>query len=209
MNCTSRIYGYLSQYISIRKRLAITAFVEALQNCFKDGLNGTRDYRALAGLFIIGAATGGLVNYTLRSIFTGYPVDLMSLAVCVVSSFIISYLRPCKLTIANLSLSYHSMVLGILSIALLLWKQDLAIGTTPLIWTFITAPVISHVLVLMWVGYILTHRIMSHFGYQLNCKIALTDLVNAIKCRVHRRPGGYQVLPDTAAMQPSVTLATD
>ena len=196
----TRIYGYLSQYISIRKRLVITAFVEALQNCFKDGLNRTRDYRALAGLLIIGAATGVLVNYTLRWIFTAYPVDLMSSAVCVVLSFIISYLRPCKSTLANLSLSYHSMVLGILSIALLLWKQDLAIGTTPLIWTFITAPVISHILVLMWVGYILTHRIMSHFGYQPNCKIALTDLVNAIKRHFHRRPGGYQVLPDTATV---------
>ena len=46
----TRIYGYLSRFISGRKRLAITAFAEALQVCFKDGLNGTRDYRALAGL---------------------------------------------------------------------------------------------------------------------------------------------------------------
>ena len=49
----TRIYGYLSRCISGRKRLAITAFAEALQVCFKDGLNGTRDYRALAGLITL------------------------------------------------------------------------------------------------------------------------------------------------------------
>ena len=48
----TRIYGYISRCISARKRLAITTFAEALQVCFKDGLNGTRDYRALAGLII-------------------------------------------------------------------------------------------------------------------------------------------------------------
>ena len=46
----TRIYEYFSRSISARKRLAITAFTEALQACFKDGLNGTRDYRALPGL---------------------------------------------------------------------------------------------------------------------------------------------------------------
>ena len=45
----TRVYRYLSRFLSARKRLAITAFAEALHSCFKDGLNGTRDYRALAG----------------------------------------------------------------------------------------------------------------------------------------------------------------
>ena len=51
----TRVYRYLSRFLSARKRLAITAFAEALHSCFKDGLNGTRDYRALAGgqLFLI------------------------------------------------------------------------------------------------------------------------------------------------------------
>ena len=39
----TRIYRYFSKFISSRKQLAIMIFVEALNNCFKDGLNGTRD----------------------------------------------------------------------------------------------------------------------------------------------------------------------
>ena len=200
--CTypTRIYGYLSQYISIRKRLAITAFVEALQNCFKDGLNGTRDYRALAAIFIIGAATGGLVDYILRLIFSVYLPNICFSTVCVVSSFSISYVRPCKLTIANLSLSYHAIVLAILSIAMHLWKNELHTDTAQLKWIFITVPVMSHVLVLMWAGYTLTHWIMSHFRYHFNppdFKVTLTDLANALKRHFHRRHGSYQALPDT------------
>ena len=49
----TRLYRYLSQFISTRKRLAITAFAEALHKCFKDGLKDTRDYRAYAGLLIL------------------------------------------------------------------------------------------------------------------------------------------------------------
>ena len=48
----TRVYTKLSQCVSARVRLAITAFAEALHCCFKDGLNGTRDHRASAGLFI-------------------------------------------------------------------------------------------------------------------------------------------------------------
>ena len=40
----TRVYRYLSRSLSARKRLAITAFAEALHSCFKDGLNGTHDY---------------------------------------------------------------------------------------------------------------------------------------------------------------------
>ena len=49
----TRVYTKLSQCVSARVRLAITAFAEALHCCFKDGLNGTRDYRASAGLVIL------------------------------------------------------------------------------------------------------------------------------------------------------------
>ena len=48
----TRIYRDASRF-SPRKRLAITVFVETINSCFKDGLNGTSDYRALAGLLTL------------------------------------------------------------------------------------------------------------------------------------------------------------
>ena len=197
----TRIYGYLSQYISIRKRLAITAYVEALHNCFKDGLNGTRDYRALAGLFVNGIIVGELIRAILRMITTGNNdlifANFFGSLTFILLSFIISYVRPCKATLANISLSYHSMVLGILGIALNLWRHELSMETKPLIWMFIAAPMISHVLVSMWAGYTLARRIRSHFGCQFNCRALLTNLVSALN--FHRRRSSYQELLETAA----------
>ena len=194
----TRIYGCLSRVVSGRKRLAITAFAEALNNCFKDGLNGTRDYRALAGLFLSYALSVQSVIYVTICIATGYSHDVSSAFTLIFLSLVISYVRPCKSTIANLSLSYHHIMAGILSLAIHLWTNDLSTETETLEMTFIIIPVISHILILMWAAYTLTHRIIKHFGYHFNCKVALTDLAKNLQLYFHRRHGGYQVLPDTA-----------
>ena len=197
----TRIYRCLSQFLSDRKRLAITAFVEALNNCFKDGLNGTRDYRSLVGIVLL----GGIIGYTICAIVShvfDVPPEVSSGGWFIFLLFLFSYLRPCKLTIANLSLSYHFMVAGLLSIALHLWKYDMSTGTEPLEGAAIILPAISHVLMLIWAGYMFLKWIMSHCGYQFNtcdCKAALSDLANAAKQYFHRGRGGYQVIPNIAA----------
>ena len=160
---TTRIYRYLSRFISARKRLAITAFDETLHSCFKDGPNGTRDYRALAGLLIL---LGVAITTSIWYVAKGYSLEFITGLELMSLSLIFSYTRPCKSTIANLSLSYHAMMIGILSIAVHLWQWDLSTGTETLMETFIILPVISHVLVFMWAMYTLINRIMSHFGYQ-------------------------------------------
>ena len=150
----TRIYRYLSRFISARKQLAITAFAEVLHSCFKDGLNGTRDYRALAGVLILGGVVVNAVANILWYVAEGYSYNFTT-GLVLMSSFIFSYMRPCKSAITNLSLSYHGMIWGILSIALHLWKCDLSTGTETLMETFIILPFISHVLVFVWAMYTL------------------------------------------------------
>ena len=195
----TRIYECLSRVVSARKRLAITAFAEAINNCFKDGLNGTRDHRSLAGFItslaiVVIAVTKIIVETTHIRSSTAYLLTSMFF------SLIVFYVRPCKLTIANLSLGYHFLAIGLLCFAVRWWKYYPSIQTGTLEKIFVIIPATSHILVFMWAGYTVTRRIMSHFGYQLNphdCKAALTDLVNAVKQQFNRRRGSYQVLPDT------------
>ena len=178
----TRIYECLSRFISGRKRLAITAFAEAINNCFKDGLNGTRDHRTLAG-FITGVAIVGGTVAIIMIETTSIPPSTAYLLTSIFFSLIIFYVRPCKLTIANLSLGYHFLVIGVLCYAFRWWKYYPSIQTGTLEMIFLIIPATSHILVFMWAGYTVTRRIMSHFGYQLNphdCKVALTDLVNAV-----------------------------
>ena len=199
----TRIYKCLSCFLSARKQLAITTFAEAPHNCFKDGLNGTQDYRALIGIVLGG---GGIVGFSIVYLLketAGVVTSSQIIMGCwfIFLSFLFSYLRPCKLTIANLSLSYHLMVAGLLSISLHLWNRDNMTGTKPLELATIILPVISHILMLIWAGYTFVKWIMSHCGYQFNtcdCKAALSDLANAAKQYFHRGRGGYQILPNSA-----------
>ena len=109
----TRLYRYLSQFFSDRKRLVITAFAEALHKCFKDGLNDTRDYRAFAGLLMLFP----IPYSTIRHIFIiiGYSKSSSSLLAIMMYPIITSYIKPCKSSISNLSLVYHFYMLGIMS----------------------------------------------------------------------------------------------
>ena len=93
----TRNYRCLSQFLSARKRLAITAFVEALHNCFKDGLNGTRDYRALAGILLLGGIIFYLFNLFVKKVVVfDIPLEVHTGCWFIFLSFLFSYLRPCK-----------------------------------------------------------------------------------------------------------------
>ena len=195
----TRIYECLSRVVSARKRLAITAFAEAINNCFKDGLNGTRDHRSLAGFITCVAIVGGTVTLIMTET-THIQRSTAFLLTSIFFTLIIFYVRPCKLTIANLSLGYHFLVIGVLCFAVQWWKYYPSIQTGTLEKILLIIPATSHILVFMWAGYTVTRRIMSHFGYQLNphdCKVALTDLVNIVKQQFNRRYSCYQILPDT------------
>ena len=119
----TRVYRYLSRFLSARKRLAITAFAEALHSCFKDGLNGTRDYRGLAGatvFLILGiVVVERIINllFNFSALITGGVMWLI--LVCVVS-----YVKPCKSALANISLVFHMTLLGALTYAIHLWEYD-------------------------------------------------------------------------------------
>ena len=183
----TRIYRYLSRYLSARKRLAITAFAEALNSCFKDGLNGTRDYRAFAGVTTVAPVLYIAIRIVIIKI--GYPINSATVLSIGLYSLI---LKPCKSSIANLSLSFHSAMLGVIFIAYYLWIDDFSTPTKTLELTFILILVASHALVLTWAGYTLTRRILTHFGCQCSpshYRVVLTDFAG-----FHRRHGGYQTL---------------
>ena len=182
----TRIYRYLSRFISARKTLAITAFVEALHNCFKNGLNGTRDYRALAGFFPFYPFLYTALRHVI--VAAGYSSNTASVIISMVLACLVSYIQPCKLPLANLSLSYHHMMTGILCIAHSLWEDDLSTGTETLELTIISIPIISHVLIFMWIGYTITQRIYAHPRCQLN------HLLILVKQYFHRRRDDYQEL---------------
>ena len=147
----TRIYSrYISRCLSARIRLAITTFAEALHSCFKDGLNGTRDYRALSGLFMMLP----IIYFIIRKILViiGYSSDLAA-AFFMISSLLVAHVRPCRSWVANFSISFNVSVIGIICIAHYLWKFQLSVSTHTLELTFIIIPLLPHIVVLVWAGY--------------------------------------------------------
>ena len=188
----TRIYGSFSRLISTRKQLAITTFAEALHNCFKDGLDGTRDYRSLAGLIILGVPISSLITYITwlaAARTTGYTRNCTTGFLCFALSLVVAYVRPCKSTLANLSLSYHAFMLGILEFGVSYWG-DLSIATEALELTFILIPLLSHTFAVSWAVYSISKYIRRNW----------TDLSSVLRCVNGRNRNGYQQLPDSASV---------
>ena len=71
---------------------------------FKDGLNGTRDYRVLSAVTLIIVMFTTIVA-SFGDVFDIYIIFSYGVALLVLSSFLIAYVRPCK---SFLILTYHS-----------------------------------------------------------------------------------------------------
>jgi hypothetical protein len=106
----TRLCNRLRSHLSPRLNLALFTFVDTYQGCFKDGTNGTRDYRSVSGgflafyVFVLVVSRGAnlLVEVDERS-----PVISWQLAIVafIVLSIAFAVVRPYKSEVAN-----HSMV---------------------------------------------------------------------------------------------------
>ena len=195
----TRVYRYLSRFLSTRKRLAITAFAEALNSCFKDGLNGTRDYRALAGatpfLFLLSTA----VKYLLGSIAAFDTFDLLATVMWMMLVCVISYMKPCRSQVANISLIFHMTLFGFLMCIIYMWEYFPSFETYTLELAIAATFLTPHILVAVWAGYTLTKHTLTRFGYQFHgpgCKVALSDMANGVRLCLCRRHRDYQEMEE-------------
>ena len=95
-------------------------------------------------------------------------------------ALLLALMRPCKSATANFSLSYHAMIVGILSVYLTLWKSDQSMDTFALELVCIIVPAVSHVLVFLWAGYQISCWAVSRWDMS-PCVGILVDLAAAVK----------------------------
>ena len=158
----TRVYKVFSQRLSPRKQLAITAFVEALNCNFKDGLNGTRDYRSLAGIFlcfppyfsILGSFLNIAMNYNfyIRFFMTAALVSLLA-----------GVLRPFKSSSGNFLCPFYFALFGVFALVQYLWTSSLHTDTETLKIVFIALYILSQIPAYIWFGYSLLLWIYKRF----------------------------------------------
>ena len=190
----TRLYERLSRFCSPRKRIAIKTFAEALHSCFKNGLNGNRDYRAVSGFLILVP----LLCYAVRLAVTHmgmmpyYILIIIFVVLFLFVSALIVCFRPCKLLIMNLSLSYHLMLCGILSLDVVLWIEDISFSTKTLATVLVVLPAVSHILILMWAGYRIAVCVSHHIS-DIGRVLAMSKKAVLHLCRRH----DYEELHDS------------
>ena len=150
----TRVYRFFCHYISGRKQIAIMSFVEALNNCFKDGLNGTKDYRYFAEILILCSPLLDVWCGLMQLVFGyGYNLDIY---VCFIFSFfslILSYVNPCKSTLANISLSFYFMLFGFCGLVHYLWMLNDFTATGTLELAFLLIVLAAQLPIIIWAGY--------------------------------------------------------
>ena len=117
----------LQKCFSQRFQITLNTFVETLQGPFKDGCNGTRDFRIIPGLvaclILLLNALGCLSHI---GNYSNYLIPTFVITFAAISMFT-AYAHPFKSSITNLSITFHFMWMAAIGAVLVLWWQALTI----------------------------------------------------------------------------------
>ena len=154
---STRLCNRLRNRLPPRLNLALLTFVDTYQGCFKDGTNGTRDYRALSGAFlalcvlILAVSTSrhvlALVNE--RSPGIGHQIGIIAF---ILLSVAFAVIRPYKSDIANHSGVCFSALYAVGS-AILMSKGTAAVSEKGIIVTGCVLLSLPHIVFYGYVVY--------------------------------------------------------
>ena len=140
-----------------QKQLFLQTFTDAFQTCYKDGQNGTYDFRFLssAPMFLcLGLVLCAVVvMHPDQQYWIASGVAFFTIAYC------IAYIQPYKSAYMNFSLSFHSIVMGILADMIYLWLKENAISSHSLAVVLTSLVSLPHLLALLTVLYYVLMRI--------------------------------------------------
>ena len=141
----------LQRLFSQRILLKLDTFVETFQGPFKDGLNGTRDFRIVPGILAFMIFFLNLFN-CLRS---NYEIYLMLVYVVVLAliSLICAYVHPFKSSSGNLSVTFHFILAATIGTLFILFMEDLDMDTNVLVSAFAILVPLPHLVMFVWVCY--------------------------------------------------------
>jgi len=147
----TKLFRKCSSYCRLRRWQALHVFVEKFQGCYKDGVNGTKDFRPLAGLYLvvrIALTTVGYIEYhSLRS--------LLRIIITMAASMFIATARPYyKKSHMKILESLMLALIGLLSLLILAYQYLLPSETyllqPYLIITFASIPQLVLILYILY-----------------------------------------------------------
>ena len=177
--------------LSPRKQILLHIFADAFQCCYKDGLNGTCDFRFLSPVPLLFYLTLALVALHLGDMKVHVSYMLFYSALFLALSIAIAYVKPYKSGYMNFSLCFHSAILGFGNCMAALWIEGHIINTPMFaqVLTFLAS--LPHLFALMTAVYYILNRIrFTRTMIQLSF-----EKISVIFCCIHRS-NTIEPLPD-------------
>ena len=162
----TRLFRRLQNRLSSRVNLTIKAFVSTFQGCYKDGLNGTRDYRAMSGgilalfvvLIMVDFGCSMFVEIHDRQPIMSHQVTISML---IAFAVMMELLRPYKSEIAN----HIGVCLSALLIARETYFLFLDMAVHHIKWPIIMGVILLSLPHIVFYGYGI-HRLWTKFNFK-------------------------------------------
>ena len=104
----TKLFRKCSSYCRLRRCQALHTFVEKFQGCYKDGVNGTKDFRSLAGLYLVVR----IALLTTAGYYNSYAAGwLLRATIIIAASLLVAIARPYKGNYTNV---LESLILALL-----------------------------------------------------------------------------------------------
>ena len=140
-----------------RTQLMLNTFVETFSSCYKDGLNGSYDYRFLSPVPMI-ASFMLFLFFPLNSYqYRIYTMLLFSFSMMILA-FIYAFLRPYKSMYMNFSAPFHMAVLSIQAVITFTWLDGRIIPERALASTYTTFSLLPHCIAICTIIYKFLYR---------------------------------------------------
>ena len=174
-----------------RKQLLLHTFGNTFQYCYKDGLNGTYDFRFLSPMPMVLHLFLMLISVYSTNTKVGLTYALFYSALFLGISLTIALIKPYKSGYMNFSLSFHSAVIGLGTCVIILWIEGHIISTKLVAEVFTFLVFLPHLFALMTAAYYILNRMhLTRKMIQL-----ISEKILAICCQT-REEGTRDLLPD-------------
>ena len=165
------------RYTTPHFQLSVNFFVETFQNCYKDGLNGTYDFRFLSSvpfLMILSLVPLGTI-YGMTNFNSQIYVTLYISLEFFVLAIIVSYVRPFKSHYNNFSFTFHSAVFSFMAVVGIIWYEGHIMSAHSLATLFTCLSLLPHIFALATLVYHILRRIRF---FRTKCQ-RLSEIISA------------------------------
>ena len=180
----------LEHCCSNRYLTGVTIFIDTFHEPFKDGSDGTCDYRIFPGLCTcLNLLLNILSCFIHLGIYQTYIADIYFIGFNGFASIFCSYIQPFKQPSANISATFHFLWITAIAALIGIWEGIFDLSTAVLASAFAVLVPVPHLLMFIWVCY----KFGEKFGLWQKARFCFSSIVGK---RVLAQQLSSSLLPD-------------